>query len=208
MMHMKGVILPKLYKIKKTHLLDIVGLGLMYNDPTSKQIDSLRDYVIERNGSVGGVDIKNIKNINNRMFAEKTMKRRLGINRLGEEGQSDRAAERYKAEQSEDKILTKKNTSAKYRRQVKDDRSAYARKNPKYAALRPELRKHMSLKTRRANKMGVENMSGKSHTTRNRKWVQRRYTSKKSRIRNVQTMSPTQRRKIKLMQEKHLLKLV
>ena len=76
------------------------------------------------------------------------------LNRLGEEGQSDRAAERYKAEQSEDKILTKKNTSAKYRRQVKDDRSAYARKNPKYAALRPELRKHMSLKTRRANKMG------------------------------------------------------
>ena len=79
------------------------------------------------------------------------------MNRLGEEGQSDRAAERYKAEQSEDKILTKKNTSAKYRRQVKDDRSAYARKNPKYAALRPELRKHMSLKTRRANKMGRGN---------------------------------------------------
>ena len=82
-------------------------------------------------------------------------KKRNRMGKLGEEGQSDRAAERYKAEQSEDKILTKKNTSAKYRRQVKDDRSAYARKNPKYAALRPELRKHMSLKTRRANKMGV-----------------------------------------------------
>ena len=80
------------------------------------------------------------------------------LNRLGEEGQSDRAAERYKAEQSEDKILTKKNTSAKYRRQVKDDRSAYARKNPKYAALRPELRKHLNLKTRRDNKMGKFNV--------------------------------------------------
>ena len=94
-----------------------------------------------------------------RELMRKKLNRKTKVkNRLGEEGQSDRAAERYKAEQSEDKILTKKNTSAKYRRQVKDDRSEYARKNPKYAALRPELRKHLNLKTRRDNKMGKFNV--------------------------------------------------
>ena len=120
-------------------------------------IKNTEDYISGKNALT---DTPEHRNLLRRMKRERnTLFRKTKVkNRLGEEGQSDRAAERYKAEQSEDKILTKKNTSAKYRRQVKDDRSAYARKNPKYAALRPELRKHMSLKTRRANKMGKFNV--------------------------------------------------
>ena len=168
----------------------------LFGDPTSSQIKSMKDHVISNRGKVKYLEMSHMDLNDKKELAESRMRKRLGIDYLGEEGQSDRAAERYKAEQSEDKILTKKNTSAKYRRQVKDDRSAYARKNPKYAALRPELRKHMSLKTRRANKMGVENMSGKSHTTRNRKMfrgdiLQRNDVKNKK----LKQMSPTQRRK-------------
>ena len=127
----------------------------LFGDPTPSQIKSMKDHVISNRGKVKYLEMSHMDLNDKKDLAENRMKKRLGIDYLGEDGQSDRAAERYKAEQSEDKILTKKNTSAKYRRQVKDDRSAYARKNPKYAALRPELRKYMSLKTRRANRMGI-----------------------------------------------------